>query len=80
MSLKNFSFNVNEESKKAVKNKKDEFISYVKKEIERKREEENSDKKRHDVCQGKISIASQKNTLEDEVKNLKTKEIIGFLS
>ena len=54
-----------------VKTKKDEFISYVKKEIEREREEENSDKKRHDACQGKISIASQKNTLEGKVKNLK---------
>lgn len=54
-----------------VETKKDEFISYVKKEIEKEREEENSDKKRRDACQGKISIASQKNTLEDKVKNLK---------
>ena len=54
-----------------VETKKDEFISYVKKEIEKEREKENSDKKRRDACQGKISIASQKNTLEDKVKNLK---------
>ena len=54
-----------------VETKKDEFISYVKKEIEKEREEENSDKKRRDACQGKISIASQKNTLEDKLKNLK---------
>ena len=54
-----------------VKTKKDEFVSYVKKEIKREREKENSDKKRHAACQGKISIASQKNTLEDKVKNLK---------
>ena len=55
-----------------VETKKDEFISYVKKEIEKEREKENSDKKRRDACQGKISIASQKNTLEDKVKNLKS--------
>lgn len=54
-----------------IKTKKDELVSYVKKEIEKEREKEKSDKKRHDACQGKISIASQKNTLEDKVKNLK---------
>ena len=54
-----------------VKTKKDEFVSYVKKEIRKEREKENSDKKRRDACQGKISIASQKNTLEDKLKNLK---------
>ena len=54
-----------------IKTKKDEFVSYVKKEIEKEREKEKSDKKRHDACQGKISIASQKNPLEDKAKNLK---------
>ena len=54
-----------------VKTKKDEFVSYVKKEIEKEREKENSDEKKYAACKGKISIASQKNTLEDAVKNLK---------
>ena len=60
-----------EKQLEVVKAKKEAFISYVKKEIEKEREKEQDNKKRHDACQGKIALASQKNMLEKKLEDLK---------